>query len=217
MISRRSFLGAAAGAGALILAPNVPAFAAGAGDWTKDRSTNGWTIEPKAVGPYRIEGSRASVVLRHGVAATVLLHVARRWHYEIASLDLGEGTVAGYRTDRSVRADFESNYLSGTAIALYPRAYPLGGSERLWPYQETIVRDILADCDATVVWGGDLNPIASSHFHLAAKPADPALRRVADQVDPNKPPERRAQVAGMVADPASPARRTLAGRVPRPR
>ncbi|MGC9668436.1 hypothetical protein ACNTMW_18000 [Planosporangium sp. 12N6] len=217
MISRRSFLGTAAGAGALILTPGVPAFAADTGKWTKDRSANGWTIEPGAVSMYRIEGSKASVALRQGLAATVLLHVARRWHYEIAPLGTGEGTVAGHTNDRTVRADFESNYLSGTAIALYPNAYPVGGSEKLTSYQEVIVRDILADCDGTVVWGGDLDPATCAHFHLMAKPADKALSRVADRLDPSKPPERRSQVAGMVADPASPARRALARRVPRPR
>jgi hypothetical protein len=138
-------------------------------------------------------------------------------HYEIGPLDTGEGTVAGYTTNRAVRAAFESNYLSGTAIALYPTAYPVGGSEKLWAYQEVIVRDILADCDGTVVWGGDLNPAAHSHFHLVARDRDKALRRVAERVDPSKPPERRSQIAGMVADPASPARRILAWRVPRPR
>jgi len=217
MISRRTLLGSAAGAGVLVLAPSVPAFAADTGKWTGNRSANGWTIGSGAVRTYRIEGSKASVALRQGPAATVLLHVARRWHYEIAPLGTGEGTVAGHTTNRAVRAGFESNYLSGTAIALYATAYPPGGSEKLWPYQEVIVRDILADCDGTVVWGGDLAPATQSHFHLVAKPTDKALRRVADRVDPSKPPERRSQLAGMVADPASPARRALAGRVPRPR
>jgi hypothetical protein len=217
MISRRTLLGSAAGAGVLVLAPSVPAFAADTDRWTGNRSANGWTIEPGAVRRYRIEGSNASVTLRQGLAATVLLHVARRWHYEIAPLDTGEGTVAGHTTNRTVRADFESNYLSGTAIALYPAAYPPGGSEKLWSYQEVIVRDILADCDGTVWWGGDLAPATPSHFHLVAKAKDKALRRVADRVDPSKPPERRSQLAGMVADPASPARQRLARRVPRPR
>ena len=215
MISRRRLLGVATGAGALILVPGVPAFAVATHKWTRNRSANGWAIEPGAVGPYRIEGSKASVVLRRGPVAVVLLHVARRWHYELASLDDGERLVAGYTTDRTVRADFESNYLSGTAIGLYPDAYPVGGSERLWPHQEVVVRDILADCEGTVGWGGDLAPATYSHFQVLAKPGDKALARVAERLDPTKPPERRRQLPGMVADPASPARRELAGRIPR--
>ncbi|GGQ88857.1 hypothetical protein GCM10010250_69680 [Streptomyces althioticus] len=99
----------------------------------------------------------------------------RRWHYEIAALDTGEGGgVTGHTIRRTVGADFESNHLSGTAIALRPTAYPLAGSERLWPHQ-AIVRDILADCEGMVVWGGDLDPVRVSHLHIAARLGDSAL------------------------------------------
>jgi hypothetical protein len=214
MVSRRRLLlGAAAGAGALTLAPGGVAHAAEA-----DVSANGWRIDPAAIASHRIEGSRASVALRQGQAAAVLLHIARRWHYEIAPLDTGEGGgVGGYPTHRTVRADFESNYLSGTAVALHPTAYPLGGSERLWSYQEAIVRDILVDCEGTVVWGADLSPAKSSHFHLVAGPGDQVLARVAARLDTSRQTGVRSQLAGMVADPATPARRAKARSLPRPR
>ncbi|WP_229400851.1 hypothetical protein [Micromonospora okii] len=220
MITRRSLLGAAAGAGVLAVAPPATAHAAGtgAGTWTRAESANGWPIDPAAVATHRIEGSRASVALRRGPAAAVLLHVARRWHYEIAALDTGEGGgVAGHTTRRAVAASFESNHLSGTALALHPTAYPLGGSERLWPHHEAIVRDILVDCDGTVVWGGDLTPAKASHFHLVARPGDAALARVAARLDTSRQSEFRAQTAGLVADPATPARRAKARTLPRPR
>ncbi|GAA2605360.1 hypothetical protein [Paractinoplanes durhamensis] len=195
MVTRRTLFGAAAGAGAITLVPGT-AEAAG-------RSTfNGWRIDPGAITEYRIEGSRATVLLRTGAAAAVLLHVARRWHYEIAPLDTGEGGVTAFSTDRTAGAAFESAYLSGTAIALHPHAYPLGGSETLWPHQEAIVRDILADLDGTVVWGGDLKPAKLSHFHLAVGPADKTLRAVAARVDTSRPVRVRRQTAGAVADPA---------------
>jgi hypothetical protein len=221
MITRRSFLGATAGAGVLALAPSAPAHAAdtGTGQWTRNVSANGWRIDPTAIATYRVEGSRASVALRRGHAAAVLLHIARRWHYEIAAVDTGEGGgIAAYTTRRTVRADFESNYLSGTALALHPTAYPLGGSERLWPHHEAIVRDILVDCDGTVVWGGDLTPAKASHFHLVARPGDKALARVAARLDTSRHVRFQSQVAGMVADPATPERRAKAARtLPRPR
>ncbi|MFV2018414.1 hypothetical protein [Micromonospora sp. LOL_023] len=185
MITRRSLLGGAASVGVLTLTPCDPARAADRG-WTRGVSANGWRIDPAAVATHRVEGSAASVALRSGPAAAVLLHVARRWHYEIAPVDTGEGGgIAGHRTDRAtVRADFESNYLSGTAVALHPTAYPLGGSEPLWPHQEAVVREILVDCAGTVVWGGDLNPVMVSHFHLVARPGGRALTRVAARLSP---------------------------------
>lgn len=218
MVTRRNILGAA-GAGVLALAAGAPAAAAGrtSDTWTAHVSANGWPIEPAAVATYRIEGSAASVALRRGDAAAVLLHVARRWHYEIAALDSGEGGIAGHTIRRLVRADFESNHLSGTAVVLYPTAYPLGGSERLWPHQEAIVRDILADCGGTVVWGGDLRPAKASHFHLAARPGDRALVQVAARLDTSRHRTFRSQTAGVVADPAAPARRALVRSLPRPR
>ncbi|GIF18167.1 hypothetical protein Ate02nite_08970 [Paractinoplanes tereljensis] len=158
-------------------------------------SQNGWRIDPSQVAAHRIEGSRAVVELHTGAAAAVLLHVARRWHYEIAPLDTGEGGgIAAFSTDQAVGAKFETTYLSGTGIALHPHAYPLGGSEQLWPHQEAIVRDILADLEGTVIWGGDLTPPKVSHFHVAAAPGDETLERVAALV------ERKA---GAVADPAA--------------
>ncbi|GAB2955347.1 hypothetical protein GCM10027280_49730 [Micromonospora polyrhachis] len=224
MITRRSLLGgAAAGASMLALVPSASAHAAdkadmGTGMWTRDVSANGWRIDPAAIATYRVEGAGVSIALRQGQAAAVLLHVARRWHYEIGPLDTGEGGgVTAHTSQRTVRADFESNYLSGTALALHPTAYPLGGSERLWPHQEAIVRDILVDCDGTVVWGGDLTPAKLSHFQLVARPDAPTLARVAARLDTSRHTELRSQTAGAVADPMTPARREQARRLPRPR
>jgi hypothetical protein len=217
MFTRRDLLGAVAGAGAFALVPGTPARAAETHTprWTGRVSANGWRIDPDAIATYRIEGSRASIALRRGEAAAVLLHVARRWHYEVAPLDTGEGGgVTGYTAGRAVGADFESNHLSGTAVALHPAAYPLGGSERLLPHHEAIVRDILVDCEGTVVWGGDLRPASASQFHLVARPGDKALARVAARLDRSRQTAVRSQTAGMVADPASPTRRQ---RAPRPR
>lgn len=215
MITRRGFLGAAAGAGVLALVPATQAHATGQ---TDDQSANGWPIEPAAIATFRIEGSTAEVALRQGYAAAVLLHIARRWHYEIAPLDTGEGGgVEGHTTHRTAGPAYESNYLSGTAIALHPTAYPTAGSERLYTHHEAIVRDILVDCAGTVVWGGDLKPTKFSHFQLATSVSDPALVRVAGLLDTMAHREFRTQTAGTVADPATPARRQKARDLPRPR
>ncbi|MET9968401.1 hypothetical protein ABZZ80_21340 [Streptomyces sp. NPDC006356] len=183
--------------------------------WTRDRSVNGWPITPDAVSTYLVEGSTASVDLRDGPVATVLLHIARRWHYEIAPLDTGQGGgISGHTTSRTVAAEFESNYLSGTGLCLHPAAYPLGGSEELWPHHELIVRDILLDCEGTVVWGGDLDPVKRSHFHVATRPNGAALARVAGRLSP-PPGTGRGRGAGAPADPAHPSRRVKARRLER--
>ncbi|MEV4800322.1 hypothetical protein AB0K18_09910 [Nonomuraea sp. NPDC049421] len=213
MITRRRFIAVAAGTGALTLAPGLmPAAAASADpwEWKGDASANGWPIDPGKISTRAVEGSRATVALRTGDAAVVLLHVARRWHYEIAAVDTAEGGgLTAYTSDRTVGADFESNRLSGTAIAVHPAAYPLRGAESLWPYQELVVRDILVDCEGTVVWGGDLDPVKISHFHIAVPPGSKALARVARRL---RTDHHRAThpLAGAPADPASLERRSKA-------
>lgn len=150
--TRRSVLlsvgavGAATALGGVLTGPA----AAADGTWDSPRSANGWAMDPDAVGSFRVEGSPATVRL-HRAAAPVLLHVARRWHYEVIPLR-GSRHVLGHRTDRAVGAAYESNYLSGSAIAL------LGAGDGLWPHQEAVVRDILADCGGVVRWGTDLSP-----------------------------------------------------------
>ncbi|GLY05320.1 MULTISPECIES: hypothetical protein [Actinoplanes] len=214
MVTRRILLGTAAGAGLATLGAVSPAAAA-----APTKSANGWRIDPRAVSTHRIAGSAASVAIRTGDVAAVLLHVARRWHYEIAPLDSGEGGgVIGHLTTVTAGADFESNHLSGTALALHPTAYPLAGSETLWPHHEAIVRDILLDCAGTVVWGGDLLPAKASHFAIGVPPGEKTLRAIAERLATgNGQIETRAQTAGTVADPATPARRSRARALPRPR
>jgi hypothetical protein len=216
MLTRRNLLAGITGAG---IAALVPGTAAHATDhithrWTRRRSANGWPIDPAAIGSYRIAGSAATVTINHGAPASVLLHIARRWHYEISPLDTGEGGgIAGYTTVRDIRADLESNYLSGTAIAIHPTAYPLGGSEPLWPHQEEVVRDILLDCEGTVIWAGTLTPAKASHFHLAAAPGDKTLARIATKLDTTHHARSKRLTAGSPADPATPYRHEQTRRI----
>ncbi len=61
-----------------------------------------------------VEGSPITVALRGGDSAIVLLHVARRFFYEIDS-ELRTEDISGHTTDRAVATAYESNSLSGTA------------------------------------------------------------------------------------------------------
>ncbi|MFH9129722.1 hypothetical protein ACH4KC_16890 [Streptomyces griseoaurantiacus] len=178
-------LGSASTAGA---APRAAAAADGKGrHWSGSRSANGWPVKegtgrPAGIAVHRVEGSNASVALLTGDVATVLLHVTRRFHYEIRTL--GAGQVHGHTEDRTVRADQESNYLSGTAVALCPDLYPAGARGGLFPHEVTVVRDILAECQAVVRWGGD-DPVApkEGHFQIDVRPGDAGLRKLAEKIE----------------------------------
>ncbi|MFB7494065.1 hypothetical protein ACFC09_05065 [Streptomyces sp. NPDC056161] len=114
--------------------------------------------------------------------ATVLLYVARRFAYEIDMLRPGD--VHGYTVDRTVGADFESNYLSGTAIAIRPLFYPLGAQRGtgLSDLERVVIADILADCQDVVGWGGHAKQVKESHFQINVRPGDPRLVRLARRI-----------------------------------
>ncbi|GAB2791257.1 hypothetical protein [Amycolatopsis magusensis] len=179
--SRRLFLGSAAaftGLAGFAGFAAVPT-AVAAGGWSGPVSANGWPILTRA-GVFAIEGSNHTVALAEGDAATILAHVARRFHYEIDSLR--DGDLVGFAPDRPVTQPYESNYLSGTAIAIRTVCYPLGARGGLYPWEETVVRDILAELGGAVSWGGDEQTPMESHFQLACAPGHPVLQAAAQRI-----------------------------------
>ncbi|MEU0071305.1 hypothetical protein ABZ027_17420 [Streptomyces sp. NPDC006332] len=161
----------------------VPAFAAPQErTWRGSRSANGWPLVDQAA-EQRLEGApNVHVSLVEGDVATVLLYVARRFSYEIDMLRPGD--VQGHSTDRDVVTGFESNHLSGTAMAIRPLFYPLGADKAtgMTEQERTVVRDILADCEGVVAWGGDLDPVKESHFQIDVRPGDARLTRLARRI-----------------------------------
>ncbi|WP_241193890.1 hypothetical protein, partial [Streptomyces sp. ADI98-12] len=151
-------------------------------EWSGRKSANGWPILAEATS-HRVQGApKLTVQLAQGSAATVLCYVVRRYAYEIDMLRPEE--LAGHTTDRTVGAAFESNYLSGTAVAIQPMLYPLGGmsANGMSELAVTVVEDILADVGEVVSWGGELDPLKQSHFHIATPPGNRRLEALADRI-----------------------------------
>jgi hypothetical protein len=173
-LGRRQFLSVAGGLAAAMsigFAPNALAAA------PAPASANGWPLRHKDILQLKVEGSGATVALRSGDVATVLLHVARRFHYEVASLQPGQLSQAGDG------APFESNYLSGTAFAIRPDLYPTGAKGNLFPHELAVVRDILAECEGIVRWGGDFKKSPKEgHFQIDVKPGSDKLPKVARKI-----------------------------------
>ena len=168
-LSRRRFLGTTTATIGAIGLPSLLATEAEAAGrvWRGAKSANGWPVLDQAR-TFRVEGSSQSVALAGGDVATVLLHVARRFNYEIDTLR--EGDLAGFSTNPKIAQPYESNYLSGTAIALRPAGYPAGASGLFFPLELTVIRDILAELDGAVSWGGDEKVAKESHFQIAVPP-----------------------------------------------
>lgn len=181
--SRRQLLLGAAGAlttVALWSGCTGTAFAApgpvGSRRWTRAASSNGWPVTD-AVATVTVEGTTCTVDLVPGDVAVVLLHVIRRWSYEIRALVPGD--VTGHRTDRALAVDYESSYLSGTGVAVRAGEYPVGVAGGLFPGERLVVDDILAECGGVVAWGGSAAVPKESHFAVAVRSGDPALAALA--------------------------------------
>jgi hypothetical protein len=71
------------------------------------------------------------------------------------------------------------------------------------------VRDILAECDGVVRWGGDdMTHPKDGHFQIDVPPGDARLRAVAAKISGWQ--DKPGQDAGAPADPGSPIRRAAA-------
>lgn len=152
----------------------------------------------------------AGIAVRMGEVETVLVHVVRRFHYEID--ELRKGDVVGWRSPGKVRKGLpESNQASGTAVQIRPGHYPSGARGGFFSAQELVIRDILADLEGIVRWGGDDHKPDESLFYIDVGPDDERLIRVADKIRTwNYTP---GMGSGVVIDPLQPKRRSAAERL----
>ena len=205
-IKRRTLLtGALSLAGVLVLpvtavraqlpadAPTAPT------SWPGGRSTNGWPVLGSAP-RLRIEGSEASFNCASGDVAEVLTYTARRFNYE--AMPLRAEQVRGHRTNRYIETEYQSNLLSGTAVDLLGSGSPAGASGTLEPAVVLVIRDILAQCQGVLAWGGDMAVPLEGFFQIDVAPQTPQLAAVAASLRV----ARIGDAPGSV-DVASPARR----------
>lgn len=143
-------------------------------------SQNGWQIQNQAnkvstVWTRSVSGTGLRVDIRIGLPELLLLHIARRFHYEVQELRAGD--LQGWsRIGRTPLTSPASNLSSGTALRIVPGARSSGS---YFPQQVRTIRDIVADCAGAVRWGGDDDAVDESLYYLAAGPDSGELMRVA--------------------------------------
>lgn len=161
-----------------------------------------------------VPGTGLKVSVRQGDVETVLVHVIRRFHYEIDALGLREEPrpVEGWVAPSKVRDAGlpESNQASGTAVVIRPDSYPPGVRGGFTGGQHLIIRDIMADTGGVVRWGGEDRRPYEGLFYLTVRPGDPRLTQVATRI--RTWDETPGLGAGVLVDPAQPSRRRRAAR-----
>ncbi|MER6119022.1 hypothetical protein [Streptomyces sp. NPDC001743] len=182
-------------------------------------SANHWEMQTAADGHgdiaiRRVPGTGLDVVLRMGETETVLVHVIRRFHYEVDQLGLhGEpDALEGWVPPSAVRDSSlpESNRASGTAVVIRPGSYPPGAQGAFTAGQRLTLADIIADTEGVVRWGGDDKRPYEGLFYLAVRPGDARLTRVAAKI--RAWDETPGAGAGAVPDVTALSRRRRAAR-----
>jgi len=143
-------------------------------------SANGWPVDAASnsggcVWSRPVAGTGFDVDVAIGDAEVVLVHVVRRFHYEIDTLLPGE--VVGFKRPGQV-SGYETDHASGTAVDIRPGHYPPGVRGGFTAQEVEVIRDILAECDGVVRWGGDLEAPDEAHFWIGVPPGDERLRTV---------------------------------------
>ncbi|MET7574302.1 M15 family metallopeptidase [Streptomyces sp. NPDC005492] len=180
-----------------------------------ENSPNGWPINTKSdaggsVWARPVAGAGTTVEVSIGDVEVILVHVVRRFHYEIDTLRPGE--VIGFRKAAGVKG-YQLNHASGTAVDIRPGSYPVGVGGGFFPAQLEVIRDILADCEGLVSWGGDFTIPDEAHFQLAVPPSDARVTALAAKL--RGWTATPGLGAGVIQNPLDPHRRDAALRVQR--
>lgn len=239
-VSRRSILrgAAAVGLGGAAFLVEGPSFAVTAppvdgGEGTAGvapaapvetpRGANGWPlldVTPDESGrdmlaSTSVPGTGTVVTLRTGMPTALLVYVAQRFHYELASLAAERlPLLSGFKPRRAgvelgALSAGDSNHASGTALDILVGWYPRGTSGHFTAKELVVVRDILNQCAGLVRWGGDsTDDPDEGHFEIAVGPDDPRLTDVTAPLLFGSPPD---QVPGSdLPAPFRPERRKAA-------
>ncbi|MDN3240682.1 hypothetical protein [Glycomyces tritici] len=197
-VTRRGLLYGGIAGGAAALTGVTPAVAEPAsrfdletGKWIGLTTANGWPILSTAplLPVEGIEG--AEVALAEGWPQLVLTHFIRRYAYELGGR-FETGDVMGHRKSRQIKATFESNYLSGTAVEIRPACYPIGAGDGLFPAEITVIEGILADFEGVIAWGHHMDPVKDAHFEIAVGPEYQQFPETSEDATAPDPGEARS-------------------------
>lgn len=161
-------------------------------------SQNGWAVDHAGTLQDRtdVHGVVFPNGVRRGDVATVLFHLADRFHHEVEPLV--DGWCWGWYVKGIEGGTSISNHASGTAIDLNAERHPLGQRGTFTPDQRKAIHRVLEDLDGVVRWGGDyVGRPDEMHFEINRNASTVAAlaKKIRETVVPNA-----QDVAEAVAD-----------------
>ena len=142
---------------------------------------NGWSLT--SVPLATITAGGRSTQVRAGAVATILGHVARRFHAEVEPLV----TFHGWRsvaTNASVGGHPRSNHPSGTAFDANGYAHPYKAPVNFTAAQVAAIRRILAEVAPVVRWGGDFGAALRDGMHFEIVGSEAQVVAIAARLTP---------------------------------
>lgn len=141
-------------------------------------SQNGYSANDRSVVSRRlVPGTNVALTVRNGAPGDLLLWVLSQFDRRVEDLDMdstrGEDDDWGY-AERPIRGSISvlSNHASGTAVDANATRHPLGVANTFTSTQKAAIRQILAECQGCVRWGGDFDRPDEMHFEIVKGPAD---------------------------------------------
>ncbi len=154
-----------------------------------NRSGNRWPVpttnSPSVIGIRTfVVPSTSSVRLSvsSGAAATILLHVATRFHAIVEPLQSVQCGAYAWRANVNNPSSW-SNHASGTAIDLNWSLHPNGRKYTFTEEQVRAIRAILDETQGVIRWGGDYTGTTDEmHFEINRTRVDPLVGQVANSL-----------------------------------
>lgn len=147
-----------------------------------ERSYNGWVAsrDPDAIGivPFRVAGESFTPGVRGGHVETVFRYLCEQFHSRVEPLVRDAWHQAddwGYYFRQNRNADNLSCHSSGTAVDVNATRHPNGQRGTFTAAQVREIRQILAELDGVVGWGGDFTGTPDEmHFEIRGTAAQVA-------------------------------------------
>jgi hypothetical protein len=172
-------------------------------------SQNGWPIDP-ARASRNVPGTGVNLVVVDGPGGDILLYVATQFNQRVEGLDTSPPDDWGYAHRVIAGTSTWSNHASATAIDLNATRHPQGRRGTFTAGQVQVIRQILAECQGLIRWGGDYSgTVDEMHWEIVGSANSVAAWVTSHNQPPPGPSNRPTIQEGSTGDLVRDVQRVL--------